>query len=353
VGANVNRFLLVFSIVISFGGVSFAHAEDVTFDFRGPKEDVESRFTYSPNKAVADRYFHFDDKGLRIAWTAAEKPQGAVGLIWNYRGFHEDFVATVHFELLNADPARDGTGIELYLQLNNSTGDGLPFSRSLRKEGHVWLAQMRTGPNNARKTEGFKMEPADPEAKGGRLKLERKGEIVTASYAEGDEESYKELKNYNIGPVGIRMVRISGLSSGSDAAQLDLRIMGARLKIDSQDMPAQVAPAAKGLSAEGSRTALWAVLILGTLSLFIFLAVFTFVKRKKSKVDALAESPASNPAEGPDAESNSADAQGADAQSAPIRLDCPACGKKLKLKDKLAGKRVKCPQCGGELRVPF
>lgn len=35
-----------------------------------------------------------------------------------------------------------------------------------------------------------------------------------------------------------------------------------------------------------------------------------------------------------------------------IRLRCPACGKALKLKGELAGKRVKCPGCQGTLSVP-
>lgn len=35
-----------------------------------------------------------------------------------------------------------------------------------------------------------------------------------------------------------------------------------------------------------------------------------------------------------------------------IRMRCPACGKALKLKGQLAGKRVKCPGCQGALSVP-
>ncbi len=342
----MQRWLLVVGMALALGMAGPARADDVTFDFRGKNIDIESHFVYVPNKAVTDRYFHLDENGLRIAWSTAEAPGEAIGLRRNYHGFQGDFVATVHFELLTADPSSNGTGIELYLQLNNPTGDGLPFSRLLRKEGHVWLVQMRTGPNNARKTEGFKMVPANPEAKSSRLKLERKGDTIIASFAEGDEENYKELNTYNIGPVGIRMVRISGLASGSKAAQLNLRIIDARLKIDGEAMPASATLSARG-PGEETRTALWAVLILGTLSLFIFLAVFTFVKRKKSKVDAPAESSATNPAEVLETEIASVNAQGQ-----PIRVDCPVCGKKLKLKDKLAGKRVKCPQCGGELRVP-
>ena len=35
----------------------------------------------------------------------------------------------------------------------------------------------------------------------------------------------------------------------------------------------------------------------------------------------------------------------------PIPLKCP-CGKKLQVKDELAGRRVKCPACGGAITVP-
>lgn len=36
----------------------------------------------------------------------------------------------------------------------------------------------------------------------------------------------------------------------------------------------------------------------------------------------------------------------------PIALKCEQCGKALKVRDELAGKRVKCPQCQNVLRVP-
>src|SRR5437879_5280096 len=38
--------------------------------------------------------------------------------------------------------------------------------------------------------------------------------------------------------------------------------------------------------------------------------------------------------------------------SAMIHLQCPACTKALKLKDELAGKKVKCPACGKPVAVP-
>jgi hypothetical protein len=344
----VQRWLLVVGMALALGMAGPARADDVTFDFRGQNVDVEKRFVYAPNKAVADSYFHHEDKGLRIAWSAVDTPRDPVGLVWTHRGFLGDFLASVHFEILKADPSANGTGVELYLQLGNATLDGMPFSCLIRgkDEEAIWVSQMRAGPRDQRKTEGYRLVKAAKNVNRGWLKLQRKGDIVTASYAEGDEESYKELNTYNIGPVGIRMVRIAGLASGSKAAQLNLRIIDARLKIDGEAMPASATLSARG-PGEETRTALWAVLILGTLSLFIFLAVFTFVKRKKSKVDAPAESSATNPAEVLETESASVNAQGQ-----PIRVDCPVCGKKLKLKDKLAGKRVKCPQCGGELRVP-
>src|SRR5438093_3287450 len=35
-----------------------------------------------------------------------------------------------------------------------------------------------------------------------------------------------------------------------------------------------------------------------------------------------------------------------------LSLRCEACGKPLKLKDELAGKKIKCPACGQGLTVP-
>ena len=38
--------------------------------------------------------------------------------------------------------------------------------------------------------------------------------------------------------------------------------------------------------------------------------------------------------------------------AAEILVACTACGKKLKVKEELVGKRVKCPHCGAAVRVP-
>ncbi len=350
-GVSVKRAFVILCALLALSGANAGCAQDVSFDFRGQKGEVESQFAYVPSKMVADRYFHFDDKGLRIAWSAAETPRDPVGLSWNYRGFQGDFVTIVHFELLTADASLYGTGIELYLQLNNPTGDGLPVSRLVRNDhGHVWLAQIRTGPNNARKTEGFKMAPANPEVKEGRLKLQRQGDIVTASYAEGNEESSEfEHLQYRFGrhPHGPHIRR-------------RIRCQKCPTRRANHRRPAQNRRRrhARRCTRRPSRghwrsacAELWAVLVLGTLSLFIFVAVLILVKRKTAKADALTDSRDLNRSATADGQS-SAENSAADAQSQPIRLDCPACGKKLKLKEKFAGKRVKCPQCGGELRVP-
>jgi hypothetical protein len=35
-----------------------------------------------------------------------------------------------------------------------------------------------------------------------------------------------------------------------------------------------------------------------------------------------------------------------------IKAACPSCGRQLKVKDELAGKKVKCPGCGDHVRIP-
>ena len=35
-----------------------------------------------------------------------------------------------------------------------------------------------------------------------------------------------------------------------------------------------------------------------------------------------------------------------------ISFQCPACGKKLKVKDEFAGKKGKCPKCGNVINIP-
>ena len=185
----VSRSVFILSMLISLGAVGAARAEELNFDFRGKKFDEGLFRIQGP---TPDQYIQFEDEGLRIRFPAGNGPKNAVGPNWKCR-VRGDFTASVHYEILKADPSPQGTGVELYLWLDNETRDGLPLSRLVLPAGEMaFTAQVRAGPNDKRRSVGYKLLLATPASNRGRLRLERQGEVFIASFAEGDTEPFQE-----------------------------------------------------------------------------------------------------------------------------------------------------------------
>src|SRR5207248_2945122 len=89
---------------------------------------------------------------------------------------------------------------------------------------------------------------------------------------------------------------------------------------------------------DGDDWLLWGAVALGVVSLAVFLFVWLRRSPAEAPVRRGSDKPAL-PAAKPVGE-------------AVIALRCPACGKNLKVKGTLAGKKVKCPGCGKAVAVP-
>jgi predicted RNA-binding Zn-ribbon protein involved in translation (DUF1610 family) len=137
------------------------------------------------------------------------------------------------------------------------------------------------------------------------------------------------------------MVRIAGLPGGIPNPELDLRFLEFTLQGKALGVDGKVAlappPAPTDLLSEtgGGGWTFWAVAIVGILALAFFAVAgaAVLVARQKAKV-----APAPKPQAQPATES--------------IHLACATCGKRLKVKAALRGKKVKCPGCGENTRVP-
>ncbi|MCI0682867.1 MAG: DUF1583 domain-containing protein [Gemmataceae bacterium] len=314
------------------GGAS-AGAEEVVHDFRGARFDRQLLRFDGPD---APEFYTPEAEGLRVRIGYGRVPTKTAGVAWNctIRG---DFTATVHYEVLENERPKSGygTGLELYAYLDSpvkkpgQSRDGLPLVRLARPaEGLVFrFSHMTYDDNDQRVATAVAEVPADPEKKRGRLRLSRQGATVIASFAEGDDGAFQELQRTDVGEFNIRMVRVAG----AGRARLDARILEMRLEGPDLGLPAGI-QATAGPTAPGQRM-LWLLWGIGG-AVVIFLAAIAVAWRKRSRTAAAPSAPEAH-GNGP-----------------MVGFACSACGKNLKVKEDVAGKRVKCPGCGQLVQAP-
>src|SRR5262249_32560550 len=154
------------------------------------------------------------------------------------------------------------------------------------------------------------------------LRLTRKGSEATFFAAEGLGGAFRELCRHDLGTEDLKIVRLGALS-GSPAVAVDLRIVDLQIRTPSPLTGVAVAPSSPSpTTTERGRSGGWLVAG-GFVGRVILLprGVGLAVRPRR---------PAGSPAR---------------AASPPVSVRCPGCGKSLRAKADLAGKKVRCPQC--------
>lgn len=325
------------------------YAKEYYHSFKGNPAKAPGWDFHGPDAVECVR---FEREGLRISMPAGwkgERPGTGVRADFGVKG---DFEITMGFEILKEpDPAELGkTGTRLTLSVVKNTAHfGTPhseiatLSRSISgKCGTIFVTWMR------------RRKPADDDdeirakiypttAKSGRLRLVRSGAELFYLKAEGADDTFKVLTKFTFGAEDLLHVDIVA-STGGENATLDARITDIRIR--AQALPG--APATDsgpaGALAENApqgpkREWLTTTLLLGAAVLVLFGTVAGVQVLRRRRRPA-----APPPAEITPAESNPV--------STAIAARCAGCGKKLKVRGELAGKKVKCPECGKAVLVP-
>jgi hypothetical protein len=243
-----------------------------------------------------------------------------------------------------------GSGVELYLMLDTPARDGVSFSR-VWQTTFLHLTNNEAGQRCAKERRIFATTAGRAR---GRLRLARTGPTLVASVAEGDQQVFPEVHRTDVGPADVRMIRFAGTSGGRTRNGLDMRLLEFRL--DAQDLGRQgrfatAAPPVETPAAPeevmpgpgeshipvGGRRRWWPISGLIVVALVSVTALVIW-RRAKGRM-----TPGPAPARTPSVTTHPA--------SAPA-VRCTHCGKGLKVKDDLAGKKVRCPGCGHSVAVP-
>jgi hypothetical protein len=306
-------------------------------DFRGAQPLHPALKLVGPD---ADEVARPEAEGLRITLPATRPVNQPVEVVATFT-VSGDFEITGTFELLSADHPTKGYGVGVSLNVADSDArnDFVKVARAkLVQAGSVFHSESWSGgPGN-----NYRKRTKPTEARLGQLRLVRKGAGIRYQAAEGLGGDFQEIDAQDqFGTEDMAHVHFVVADSGTpgnavDARLVDLRIRAANLIPDPTAGAAPAVAAAGPARPSGSRG--WLVGA-GILALVVLASVAAglAVRRRPRKVPV--------PAAGPDMAKPQAAAPA-------VSVQCPGCGKALKARPELAGKRVKCPQCGKAVQVP-
>jgi hypothetical protein len=278
-----------------------------------------------------------DDQGVRIKMPLNHARKDPVGLLIASPA-KGDFEITTGYELLGTPQPRTGQGVgfELYVMLETPAQEALAFMIVKRPDGTDQYVCNYLRTVDAKRRSVRKMFSAS--GKVGQLQVSRKGTKFTCAAADGPGVALKELCSYDGDAAEVRQARISAYP-GQSSDEVEVRLLDLRLRSDglNPDLIAKPSPPADAPEDVGGKGWLLVALAIASV-IFLALAVTAgiafFARRRHQPTPAhgsnLVEEPAS----------------AIQAEAAPIAFACSGCGKHLKVKVELAGKKVKCPHCG-------
>jgi DNA-directed RNA polymerase subunit RPC12/RpoP len=340
-------FGLLAAPVVGWAGEPKGYSSNFYHDFR-------SGAVHQDMIPVGDKdqaYTKVEPQGLRITVPKAwQHPFGGVG----YRTLFEvqgDFVITAGFEILHADVPERGYGVGVCMRVSKAepSGEVANVCRVVRAKNRQVVLWDRSIEAKGEKRKIF--EGTEPCAeKIGRLRLQRTGTILHFSWAPGlAGEDFKEIHKEAFGADDIKTVSLVGLT-GREPCDVDVRFFDLRIRSGglaqaaAKDQPkakdGAPSPDAPTTNPPGSGSKGWlAVLLLVGLAFILLpalaLGAWLYLRQRLDPPDP----------------SPSAAAKDQPASSS-VSLACPDCGKKLKAKAEMAGKKVKCSQCGKAVLVP-
>jgi RNA polymerase sigma factor (sigma-70 family) len=297
-------------------------AADVFQDFRGGRRPDSSLSLFGPD---ADEVIKPEAEGLRITPPTNGRQTTGWGVVGDF-SLSGDFEVTATYTLLGMDlPSRGGgAGVALNIAPDRERTKWAKVGRFLRPRGdNVYVAECWTKQHSpADYHERFQSTTA----MSGKLRLERKGSLLFFLVADGPGDQFRELFQVEFGAEDMAMVRFVANNNSSPTA-LDARLVDLKIRSGNLVVP-PVLDTSKGSLA-------WALLggLLLTLAA-VGLGVWLY-SRRAAALGATER-----------------DKQAKD-DPAFVSLQCTDCGKKLRARAALAGKKVKCPQCGHALPVPL
>jgi hypothetical protein len=304
-------------------------------DFRGKQTHFALRWTGTNG----DEEITADERGVRIKLPANRGRSDPVGLVIDapLRG---DFEATARYELLDApQPRRGGVGFEMYVQLETPADDAIVLHRLKRPDGsEQYLCGHYLTVDGKRR---YDTKFAAAAAPTGQLRVARKGTEFTLSAAEGEGGAFQELVRGDWGAADVKRLRVAASTAHhpeqADVRLVDLKVRADHLNPELTDNPDAAGEGPAGLGRRGWLMLAMALGLLVCVSLVLGAGVAFFRRRRRRTTSAPATETAKDEPLAP--------------TTAAVSFACSGCGKNLKVRAELVGKKVKCPHCHNAIHV--
>ena len=309
-------------------------------DFRNRRLPADPVLTSGPNFELVA---HAENEGLRITLPAGRSDSEPVGIVVT-SAVAGDFEITSGYELLDWGPSKAGNllGVELYLMTDTPTQESVALYRGVRgKEGDdMYMCVRMTGPRDKRRY-AHNFVPAA--GKSGQLRATRSGNEITFWAAEDAQSDFRELWHYELNIEDVKIVRMAAYTSRVPEP-VDVRILDLKIRAKDMDIEQALDSSVQTLVPSDTLSRGWIVMggMAGLLLLGGIMAGVVVVLRRRRPAGKL--SPATMLVERRD--------ESSPAGAVVVSFSCANCGKSLKAKGELAGKKVKCTQCAQPVAVP-
>jgi serine/threonine-protein kinase len=300
-------------------------------DFRGKKLDEQAlRITSDAHRELMTG----EAEGLRIAIPPEKQGRGGVGLEY-VSHIEGDCEITASYELLNLDNPVQGwaAGASIWFMTATPTQEAVMIGNLCRPDGHFLLCQRMTKDAQGKRIHKT-LDPFElTTLKAGKLRLVRRGTTVSYQVADQDKAEFRELHKVELGTEDITHVKFCA-ESGRSGTPVVVRFRDVEIRTLQHPL-ADVQQERTELRTV-SRIVLLVLLGVGLVAGVAIIGRLALRRGVKSlaKPSAAGESPArSEPVPS-------------------IAFACPTCGKNLRARKALSGKKVKCPKCGQPALVP-
>jgi WD40 repeat protein len=299
----------------------------------GPREFHQDFRAFEPNSQIlrpVGQGGQPDDKGVRIILPAGQGILPAAGFApgFSVRG---DFEVTASFEVLRADRPDTGygVGVSIYAAIDPNANDAVSLARRVLPDGKAVFMSDRLKPVDGK--ENHQLQTVPSASATGRLRFRRVGSVLRYFVADGPGAEFVPMGEVEFGTAEVRYVQVGG-NAGQSQAGLDVRLLDFSVRADELPGLPAVEPAGPAKVRSKGWLAAGGIVGLGIALSFVAVCLYVRQSRRAGKAPAGQQSQ-------PEA-------------AAPLlSFACPGCGKKLRAKAGLTGKKVKCPHCRTPLRV--
>jgi hypothetical protein len=309
--------------------------QELAWTLKGESEDRQQLRLVGPD---ADQCVQFEPEGLRITLpTGHTGKRVGTGIETNFT-IQGDFEITMNFEILNEPEAKNtglGTAVFLAVDLNTPNYNRASLSQGVGRGGERLTTWFERSKDDSDKPQ-MELNTFPATAKSGRLRLVRIGPLLSHYVAEESSSDFTLVQQHLFGSEDVMNVRLGGQTGGPQSS-LDARITDLQISTAS---PSGSSGASSSAARSGWMAAAKSLGLGTTVALLTGLSGWLYVRhRRRGAVRPASVAAASRP-DRPETE------------AAPISFVCSICGKKLRAKAQLVGKKVKCSQCGAVALIP-